>query len=452
MQKWGQQAAGGGFQAGGGGQIQPISSLSPFIGRWWIKARVIDKSPKKTWNNARGSGQLFSMTLVDENKDAIRATVFQEGVDKYYDMIENEKVYIFSKGQIKNANKKYSTLTNDYELSMDQNTEVSAAPDDNSIVRQKYTIVPIASLTAKEKNTTVDLCAVVTEVGELSSIVTKAGETMKKRVLTFADQSEAQVECTVWQEKAENPGVVQGSIIAAKSCRLSDWSGISLSLTAQGSLVVDPDIEQADALRQWVASKDGQITATTSLTMKGGGGGGVSDERKCFSAITTENLGTRDDGKPDYLSVRATLTYIKQENMWYPACPTCNKKVIQVSDGDMYRCDKCEKNTDASFRYIVQLTANDHTGSQWLTAFQDVAEPLLGIDAKKLHEEQEKDPNFTANLCKQICFQPYMIRVRAKEETVMDEKRMKCGAMRLERINYKKESSLLLQEIARYQA
>ena len=35
------------------------------------------------------------------------------------------QVYIFSKGTVKNANKKFSTLANDYELSMDQNTEIT---------------------------------------------------------------------------------------------------------------------------------------------------------------------------------------------------------------------------------------------------------------------------------------------------------------------------------------
>ena len=63
---------------------------------------------------------------------------------------------------------------------------------------------------------------------------------------------------------------------------------------------------------------------------------------------------------------------------------------------------------------------------------------------------QEQDSNFLANLCKQLCFSPYLMRIRAKEEFVLDEKRMKCGAMRLEKINFKKESNLLLQEISRY--
>eukprot|EP00667_Euglena_gracilis_P012717 EG_transcript_13077 len=397
------------------------------------------------------------MTLVDDQKDAIRATIFQDGVDKYYDLIENEKVYIFSKGSVKNANKKFTTLANDYELSFDQNAEILPAPDDNSIVRQKYTIVPIANLAHKEKNSNVDLCAVVTEVGEPTTIVTKAGESLRKRVITIADQSEAQVELTLWQESAENFRCSPGDVVALKNVRISDWSGISLSLSAQGSLVPHPDIDQARSLHQWLAGRGGSLDGIQSLTTKGfGGGAGTgADERKPISTIRDENLGVREDNKPDYLNIRATLIHIKQENMWYPACPEpkCNRKVTPVADQPgLYRCDKCEKNTDATFRYIVSMTANDHTGSLWLTAFQESAEALLGMDAKKLAAAQEADPNFIANHCKNVCFQEYVMRLRAKEEFVQDEKRMKCSVMKLERVNYKKESEVLLREIARYQS
>ena len=63
---------------------------------------------------------------------------------------------------------------------------------------------------------------------------------------------------------------------------------------------------------------------------------------------------------------------------------------------------------------------------------------------------QEKDPNFTSNLCRNLCFQQYVIRIRAREEVVLDEKRMKCSVMRLGKIDFRKENELLLKEIARY--
>lgn len=55
--------------------------------RWTIKARVMFKSPIRTWSNARGEGKLFSMDLCDDSGE-IRATAFKNECDKYYDMIQ----------------------------------------------------------------------------------------------------------------------------------------------------------------------------------------------------------------------------------------------------------------------------------------------------------------------------------------------------------------------------
>lgn len=72
------------------GPVIPIISLNPYQGRWNIKARVTSKQNIRTWVNARGEGKLFSMDLADSS-GAIRATAFNEAVDKFHDMIEVNK-------------------------------------------------------------------------------------------------------------------------------------------------------------------------------------------------------------------------------------------------------------------------------------------------------------------------------------------------------------------------
>ena len=59
--------------------------------RWTIRARVSQKSSIRTWSNSRGEGKLFSMNLIDESGE-IKATAFKEQVDKYYEMVEMNKV------------------------------------------------------------------------------------------------------------------------------------------------------------------------------------------------------------------------------------------------------------------------------------------------------------------------------------------------------------------------
>lgn len=68
-------------------QTHPIVSLSPYQNKWTIKARVTNKTPIREWNNARGSGKLFSIDLLDESGE-IRATMFNAECDRFHDMIE----------------------------------------------------------------------------------------------------------------------------------------------------------------------------------------------------------------------------------------------------------------------------------------------------------------------------------------------------------------------------
>ena len=62
------------------------------IYRWRIRARVTQKSSIRTWSNSRGEGRLFSVNFLDESGE-IRATGFNEAVDKFYDMLEVNKVW-----------------------------------------------------------------------------------------------------------------------------------------------------------------------------------------------------------------------------------------------------------------------------------------------------------------------------------------------------------------------
>lgn len=101
----------------------PISSLNPFHNNWQIKAKVIAKRPIHFWKNEKGTGKLFNMDLYDESAQ-IRVTVFNDLVDKFFDKIECGKVYLISDANLKDANKKYSTIKNNFEIIFTNDTEM----------------------------------------------------------------------------------------------------------------------------------------------------------------------------------------------------------------------------------------------------------------------------------------------------------------------------------------
>ncbi len=135
-----------------------------------------------------------------------------------------------------------------------------------------------------------------------------------------------------------------------------------------------------------------------------------------------ENLGMEDT---DYFSLKATIVYIKQDTFCYPACRSegCNKKVTDMGDGT-WRCEKCNVNHDRpSYRYIMSVNVNDHTGQLWLSCFDDVGKTIMGKTADELMEIREQDETkvaaeFEAANCRKLNF-----RCRAKMDQFGDTQR-----------------------------
>lgn len=77
--------------------------------------------------------------------------------------------------------------------------------------------------------------------------------------------------------------------------------------------------------------------------------------------------------------VAAWLSHIKTETIAYPGCTLqyngkqCNKKVTDAggAGGDMaWYCERCGQHCQAEYRYMLNLQLEDHTGKEWVTAFQ----------------------------------------------------------------------------------
>jgi len=103
--------------------IYPIAALTPYQNNWRIKARVVQKSDIRHYSNQRGEGRFFSVTLMD-NSGEIKGTAWNAVVDDLFERLQENRVYFFSKARVNLAKKKFSTLSNDYELSLDRGTEI----------------------------------------------------------------------------------------------------------------------------------------------------------------------------------------------------------------------------------------------------------------------------------------------------------------------------------------
>ncbi|KAI8825732.1 uncharacterized protein EV422DRAFT_513990 [Fimicolochytrium jonesii] len=435
-----QHGAGAGGYGGGGGEVPifPIKSLNPYQNKWTIKARVINKSDVRHWENARGSGKLFSCTLVDESGE-IRATGFKEAVDLFYDLLKDGKVFFISKAPIKPANKQFSKVNNEYEMTLDQQSVITECQDTGDVPKVRYTFASLSSLYEIDSNAITDVIGVIRDVGDLSEIISKTTQKpFKKRDTTIVDQSGYEVKMTLWGRQAEQFEANDNPVVAVKGVKVGDFGGRSLSLMGSSSLSVNPDIPEAHALRGWY---DAEGRNAHFQTYSSGGGsssaaGSKRDALKYISQIKDEGLGMGE--KPDYFTLRGTVMFVKNENISYPACPSenCNKKVTDIGSG--WRCEKCDQTWPApSYRYIMSFTVSDHTGQIWLQGFNDIGEAMLGRTADEMAHLKDSGNQAEYDLVfAQASFKSFDFKCRAKAETYQDEAKVKTSVMSFAPIDY----------------
>ena len=445
-----------------GQNIIPIAQLNLYMNRWAIRARVTSKTDIKHWSNARGEGSLFSVELLDSSGTDIRATFFKEGVDKFYNMIETDKVYTFSGGRLKVANMQYNTCKSQCEINFDQNSEIHLDNDTGDNQQQLYDFVKIADLESIEPNSYVDVIGVVKVVGDVATIISKkSGNELLKCELTLADDSGAEVSCTIWGERATRAAqdYANQPIIAMRRCRVGDYGGRSLS--AGQAISVMPRIPDTQRLQNWWQS-GGSTTAARTLTSGGGGGSTrvpTFEERKTISAIKAEHLGMNPD-KPDWISFKGRFNFLKKDKeggAWYPACansgePCKNRyKVTQTADGN-WHCERCQQvNPTCVRRFIFSATVADDTCTTWASLFDEQAVQLLGVTADDLYRdcfEQNQDEERYNGTFDVNNFKEYIFTCKVKQEFVNDEARVKTSIHRMFPVDYVEESRKLLEQLA----
>ena len=126
----------------------PIKALNQFCSDWCIKARITKKNDMRNWKNARGEGHLITINLIDREGTQIQGTCFNETARKFDAELEENCVYTFENGQVKLANKRFTSIKNDYCLTFDQNTIVKKCEEDAGITDSGYSFSSLDQIEA----------------------------------------------------------------------------------------------------------------------------------------------------------------------------------------------------------------------------------------------------------------------------------------------------------------
>jgi len=434
--------------------VTPIASLTPYQNKWTIKARVTSKGDIRTWNKSTGSGKLFSFDLMDDSGE-IRVTAFNEQCDRFYEVAQAGQVFYIANCTVKSANKQYSRLNNDYELSAKDSFSMEPVQDASDVPVVSYNLHRIADLeqiaqsTGREDVNLSDVMGVCKSYGEVQNITSRNGKELTKREIVLMDSSQAEVTLTLWGDTAVKFDGSSQPVVAVKNARVSSYNGCTLS---GGDVMIDPDIAASHELRGWWQA-EGRNISGKSLTTQGGGRGGSGGNEKLIAEVKQEGLGMNSD-KGEYYSTTATISFFQKDKALYKSCGSpqpegrlCQKKVTECG-GDMYRCEKCgTEKASFAWRIMLQMNLADCTENTWASCFQETAEKILDIKAEELGRLQTEAEEEYNQVFAKACFKSYAFRMRVKADTYNDETRLKHSVVDANELEWASYNKRLIQEI-----
>ncbi|KAJ8088096.1 60S acidic ribosomal protein P1 [Marasmius tenuissimus] len=442
-----------GNKSSGKTNIHPIEALSPYANNWTIRALVTQKSDIRTWSNTRGEGKLFNFTLADESGE-IRATAFNQQAEDLYDRVQEKKVYYVKGGKISLAKKKFSNVQNEYEMTLERNSEVEECLDTTSVPILKYNFVKLDELANLNPDAICDVIAIVKEIGELQELTSnKTGRQYKKRELTLVDQSLVATRFTLWGKHGETFQPDQDhTVVAIKGAKVGDFGGRNLGSIGTTQIDQNPDMPETFELRGWYDNQGSNATfeshANAPGAMSGGGGKGFQRNEAIDMAHVRELTVGEHENNGRFFSCQGTVMHIKGDNIAYPACssPNCNKKVVE--DGGKWRCEKCQKSYDApQWRFIMSLAVADHSSQDWFQGFNDVGEAVFGMTGNDVVALKEGDEAGYNRLLQRSIGQTFNFLCRAKTDTFNDQTRVRKGVVRVHKLDFVDEAKHLIQLI-----
>lgn len=421
----------------------PIAELSAYQRGWSIKARVTNKAPVRKFAKGAGQGQVFHVELLDAMGGEIRASFFNQAVDKFGDMLEKGKCFTFSKGSVKIANRQYNPCNHRYELTFDKDAIVEAATDDASIETVKFNFVNLKAVAAKTLPFTIDLCGIISSFKSTQTVNSKEGVELTKREITVTDDTATSMSITLWGDRAKqddsvfegHPTVVLKSVLV-KEFRESRSGG----LLQGGELLLKPNMPEAQRVQQWW-SQGGSKQDLVDLSQAAAGGDGGKSRNATPTSLAGLRLASERLGyEPELFSMVSRLALVQTtkkgeaQPLHYMACQEpkegkgypCNKRV----DGQGF-CNTCNRAGKVAPRLTVRCRFVDFEDAAWLTSFHEAATKIIGMTGEEVRalelaaaEKGEAGREELEGLIRKTYFgKPMNVTVRAKMDNYNGEAR-----------------------------
>lgn len=460
-------------------KLTPVKELTPYNPRWRIEARLTKKNTRRAfqYKSKEGEGQLFSIELVDRDGGEVRGTFFGDMCDRYYDYLQEGRMYSFGRGKLKKADPRWYTR-GAHEITFDEGCYIDEIQDDRVCPKNIFDLKPISALKEVAIGSSVDLAAVVAAADGASDCPLRAGGTKPRHNVTLLDDSGSSIRLTLWGDQATDPRLVEGALAVLKGAKVSDFGGRSLCGNFSTQIYLAADAEAAHAratqLRQWFAAAGEEAKrCAESLSSASMGGGNSTPQSLAELQQEAVALELQAPGQPAssqtqkyHTVVGATITYFHTERPpFYRACPyqlpddrnpgrtrSCYKKV-DGGGGLPWTCALGHESERAVARWMATFSIGDHTGVQYVSGFDESLQTVFGFSAQEfadLWERRDTDTSAYGRIeetFRSRSFTKWRLRLKSKKELWNDEEKLKVSIMEAAKMDFAQVARSLLSEV-----
>merc|ERR1719487_727597 len=130
----------------------------------------------------------------------------------------------------------------------------------------------------------------------------------------------------------------------------------------------------------------------------------------------------------------------------------CNMKADRIGDG-VWACASDHQCHDPSARWTASFSICDHSGSQYVSVFDEIGQKVLGCTAQEMAQLWDrKDDDVQAameieRVFKAAQFKRWRLRLRSKKEVWNDEERVKVVAVDCDPLRLSTDGRVKLEQI-----
>ncbi|XP_077228376.1 replication protein A 70 kDa DNA-binding subunit D-like [Tasmannia lanceolata] len=310
---------------------------------WNVKCRVKQIFSIHEYNRPHGTGWVSTIILADEKKDLIQLILFNEDIQRYRDLLQEDGFFYINNLASKAVNLEYKIINHDYQLMPTRHTNI--VPFDGDTMPVGYNFTPFKTTTSHPIGL-IDILGILLYVSDICPVKTKNNTFTLKRDLILIDKSNHPVILTFWGLKAEgitadlvHPPIFH-TILMGKSVKAVEYQGISLSSTGYTDISINPINMGAERLSTW--------------------------EHIIESLL--------------HCLLYTVLLFC------YDACVLCKRKINLTTD--TRKCLNCGYENDHTIpSYIIKVNVADGSGSIDFALFTDEAQHILGLSATEFKSQ-----------------------------------------------------------------